>query len=328
MDTDNGSQRRISAAKSDKSDLPISVRVRKKAGRDYVRAQIDQIAKSEYVESFDEGDFVRFAIEFTARCLGGPGSFPKSAYDQVTDDVYIEILGRAMDRASDGAQTIRSVDRAVNTGPAFESFKPALVPPDLIIPSRNYDYSRILAESNQIWLVFNDMYNWLGNHDHRRILEERIRANQLRTNIYLIHPESPVLDYVAAKSNKLHIVSRTGDNRQLYDIKRSLFRLLENVIDEVGDRTRVVGHQWVHAYSMVMNEAEAYLTPYLNKRVGNDGIIHVYHADSRSPTGYVYRDLKDDLEDMVRYTTEIANLNLVKYMQEHREFMNAAHYPD
>lgn len=326
----------ISATNPSKSTAPISVRIRKNKGPDPVRVQLHRIGQSEYVESYDEGDFVRFAIEFTARCLDSADSLPRSEYDQLSDDTFKEILEKA--RAAMAAKSApvngtRSISPIVESAIEPSSINPvgadaAATRRDHIIPSRNYDYSTILRDSQELWLVFNDMYNWLGNHSHQRVLEDRIRSNKLKTNIFLIHPESPALNYVAAKSNKLHTVARTGDNRQLYDIKRSLFRLLENVIDNAGDKTRVIGHQWVHAYSMVMNETEAYVTQYLNKKVGNDGIIHIYRTEQSSGTAYVYKDLKDDLEDMVRYTTDLPSLNLIKYMQEHSEFMKAELYEE
>lgn len=320
--------RRISAVESKDPMRSVSVRIRTKDGPDPVREQLARIAQSQYVKSFDEGGFVRFAIEFTARCMKGTHSFPKSKYDQVSDDVFKKILEEAMSEWSVGQQATPLAKQATAGGALADVTNRLSARPGLVIPSRNYDYSAMLRDSHEISLVFNDMYNWLGNHKHRQVLEDRIRANERKTAIYLIHPESPVLNYVAAKSNKLHVIARTGDNRQLYDIKRSLSRLLENIIDDVGDKTRIIGHQWVHAYSLVMNETEAYATPYLNKRVGNDGIIHVYRSEPGSATAYMCKDLKDDLEDMVRYTTDLPSLNLVKYMQTHREFMNAELYTD
>lgn len=309
---------KISAASN--SDTPIAIRSDSKEGR-RARERLISIAKSPHNHSSDWAELARYAIEFTARCLTEPSSFVGSPGDQLTEEEVTAILEQALAARNSTTQAAAPLGGETTESELSEQR-------DTIFPSRNYDYTAILRGSREVWLVFNDMYNWLGNHGHRKALEERMRSNELKTNIFLIHPESPALDYIAAKSNKLDPVAKTGDNRQLYDIKRSLFRLLENVIDDIGDKTRIVGHQWVHAYSMVMDEAEAYVTPYLNKRVGNDGIIHVYRSEFGRPTAYMYRDLRDDMEDMVRYTTRIPSLNLVKYMKEHREFMNPELYAE
>lgn len=197
---------------------------------------------------------------------------------------------------------------------------------DTIIPSRNHNFTQIIKESQSLTLVFNDMFGWLGNHGHKAALQARIKANKRPTKIYLIHPESPVMDYVALKSNKVEKVVKTGDNRQLYDVKRALCFLLHGLPKKVGDRTTIIGHQWVHAYTMVMNEKAAYVTPYLNKKVGNNGVIHVYRAGADSPTDYMYRDILDDLEDMDRYTTSVRSKNLVTYARQHPKDMDPLLY--
>ena len=201
---------------------------------------------------------------------------------------------------------------------------------DIFIPSRGHNYDEIIRESRSLALVFNDMYGWIGNHNHKKLLHERICADVFTTDIYLIHPESPAIEYVAAKSNKTKEVAGMGVNRQVHDIHRGLCFLLSEVFSELESKTktRVFGHQWVHSYSMVMNESAAYFTPYLNKRVGNDGVIHVYRKGAQSPTDEMYRMLLDDLEDMVRYTTDIPNKNLVKYAKAHPEIMDKSRYQD
>jgi Arc/MetJ-type ribon-helix-helix transcriptional regulator len=176
----------------------------------------------------------------------------------------------------------------------------------MVYPANGHDYSDLIEKAESVTLVFNDMRRWLDNHRHRGALRMRIVQNR-PTRIYLLHPKSNLMNFVAKISNKLEVVG--GKNRQVRDVERAvrhlcagLWRHFNNRENGEDENFRIVGHRYFNTYTTVMTENECRVVWYPIFKRYNDGVIFVFDKTG-APEEY-YFQFKADIEELERVSID------------------------
>lgn len=175
---------------------------------------------------------------------------------------------------------------------------------DIHAPANGHDYTRMIAGAETLTLVFNDMRRWLPNHGHLAALRERIRDKK-PTRIYILHPDNPMLPFVARISNKIQIDPSSGGviNRQITDIELAIRQITAGFSLADMSALTFLGHHHVNTYTVVMSEKEALVVNYPVAKRYNDGVIWHFHAGSGSENEY--RTCQADIEELDRETRDL-----------------------
>jgi hypothetical protein len=176
----------------------------------------------------------------------------------------------------------------------------------LLYPANGHDYSGLMEKAETVTLVFNDMRRWLDNHRHRDVLRERIVQNK-PTRIYLLHPKSKLINFVAKISNKLEVVG--GKNRQVRDVERAvrhlcagLWRYFNSRENGEDENFRIIGHRYFNTYTAVMTESECRVVWYPIFKRYNEGMIFIFDK-TNTPEEY-YFQFKADIEELERVSID------------------------
>lgn len=175
---------------------------------------------------------------------------------------------------------------------------------DIHAPANGHDYTKMIAGAETLTLLFNDMRRWLENHGHLEAVRERIRDKK-PTRIYILHPDNPMLPFVAKISNKIHVNPASGavTNRQITDIEYAIRQITDGFSLADMSALTFLGHHHVNTYTAVMSEKEALVVKYPVVKRYNDGVIWHFHKGGGSENEY--RNCEDDIAELERETRDL-----------------------
>lgn len=157
--------------------------------------------------------------------------------------------------------------------------------------SLSFDYGPILENDQRIVILLNDGRTWLSTQRSR--LAKRLGDPDKETTVFLIRPESSMVDVLARKGN---ITPEVLSQR----IRESV-ALLEELR---GSRTNleILGHELFNPHAVVLGDASAVVTPYFASRGGRTVPAMVY-ADVGAKS--YFRFIRDDLEALRKDAADI-----------------------
>jgi hypothetical protein len=123
--------------------------------------------------------------------------------------------------------------------------------------SSTFDYSELFNDTGDLSIVLNDGRTWLSVHRDR--LRRRLLRSGCRTSIYLIHPDSKMVEVLARKGSveTSIIQGRIAESVQL----------VKECVSGNG-HVEVLGHFLFNPFSLVLGPSGAVVTPYFLSRGG------------------------------------------------------------
>jgi len=165
-----------------------------------------------------------------------------------------------------------------------------------ICPDANtYDYTHLIEDSPSLHLVLNDGRTWVSNHSDA--LRRRFQAPGLETTVFLLHPDSQMLDVLAVKVNS---------TRQ--KLREKIGETVKMLRELVGDETklRVLGHYLYNPHAVFVGQEVAVVTLYFTSR-GRKSVPALVFEDRDQPC--FYRKLKEDIMDLEHDADDIFNFD-------------------
>lgn len=149
----------------------------------------------------------------------------------------------------------------------------------------------MLLEAKDLTILINDGRTWVSTNSVH--LRNRFAQPNLRTRIFLLHPESPMLEVLARKvgSTREHMQNKIHETvRMLTELK--------------GEKTKltILGHYLFNPHALFLGDQYAIMTPYFTARGRRTVPLLRFHDNSQ--TSFV-RKLKDDVRDLENDAKEI-----------------------
>ena len=167
-------------------------------------------------------------------------------------------------------------------GLARESFRLGLV--ESADDATRCDYSDLFQQSERLIVVLNDGRTWMSVH--REDLRKRCADASKETTIFLIHPDSPMIDVLARKGST-EVVTLRGKIAESVSIVRD--------IRQPFSRIEVLGHYLFNPHSIVLGDTSAIVVPYFVSRGGRVNPALKFTDLGRD---CYFRDLAADLEKL------------------------------
>lgn len=146
----------------------------------------------------------------------------------------------------------------------------------------NYDYSKILSESQQLVIILNDGRTWASVHRDR--LRRRFSDPTKQTTFILCHPNSPMLQVLARKGSI-----------EVPDLKSRIMQTVK-LLDEIKQPTtqlEVLGHYLFNSYSLILGDDTAIIIPYFISRGGRTAPMFKYEeTKDNSYFNYIVEDIE------------------------------------
>ena len=167
---------------------------------------------------------------------------------------------------------------------------------DVYPDSSIFDFDSLLRDPPTLTILLNDGRTWVSTHSER--LRARFSNPALRTTIFLLHPDSPMLQVLARKvgSSQESLRSKIAESIHMLKSLRSESTQLE-----------ILGHHLFNPHALFLSPDAAALTPYFAAR-GRRTVPLMRFRDN-SPASFVHKlrddmiDLRNDSESIIDYAS-------------------------
>jgi len=168
--------------------------------------------------------------------------------------------------------------------------------------ANSYDYSELILNSKNLFLVLNDGRTWLSNRNS--LFRKRFEDPEKTTTLFITHPESTMLSVLARREGEKTTERIQGKIEQTV-------RLLHRI--KLQDtKLEIYGHFLYNPYSLFLGDNTAIITPYFFSRVKrtlpvlkfkDSGDARCYYQEARRDL----EDLRQDSKDISQYFVESDN---------------------
>lgn len=173
---------------------------------------------------------------------------------------------------------------------------------DVLAPAKNRNYSDVIRKAETLNLVFNDMRTWIGLHQHKEALRERLRDRKT-THIYLLHPKSEWINYITRISNKEPM-------EQIGDIEYAVRSICDGLWNAAGDHFTITGHHKFNTYTIVMTEQKCWAVYYPISHRYNKDVVWTHEIGDGSDN--IYNNFFEDIQQLRRQSLNITDHDLIK----------------
>jgi len=156
---------------------------------------------------------------------------------------------------------------------------------DLQLDAANIDFDSLIINSNKLIILLNDGRTWLSvQRDH---LRKRFSDPKKETTLFIIHPDSPMINVLSRKGSiePYSLIQRINETLQL---------LKEISVEDTN--LEILGHHLFNPHSMILTEDTAIVIPYFVSRGGRT--VPAFRYDHINDDECYYNRLSEDLEKL------------------------------
>lgn len=217
--------------------------------------------------------------------------FQRQDFVQITNNKAEDVLSSVNTARQEVVQLMRSHEHQIVSRLDVANQARHMGLAEITRDARSYDYSVLLDES-VVTAVVNDGRSWVSNNIVK--LRKRFADPSKKTRIYVIHPDSPMMQILAKKEGTTEEAVRMKLDETL--------RVLATLITPTTD-LHVFGHMLYNPHTIYVCESFALVTPYYHSRTRRSAPVFKY--EDTSPTS-LYAELKADIEALELDSAELA----------------------
>lgn len=182
------------------------------------------------------------------------------------------------------------------------------------VDSTTYDFGQVITSSRRLVIMLNEGRTWCSVH--RDKLRARFADRSTETVVFVIHPESPMIDVLARKASRdsATIRRRIVDTVELLQEIRSPNTSLE-----------ILGHFVFNPHALILGDSRALISPYFTARGGRTVPVLCYEDTGAS---CFFKDIEKDVELLRIDARDISSLSSGRSKDPTLHLVDASSDPD